>query len=225
MFTSFPAISYLPAHNRTRVSGPPRKASPGRSTMNTPPLPSNPSQSVERIGEIVVGRQLSRLEERLARLEAHDAGAATPVDDRLAAAEARIEALEASLRRLTETTCDDVDRDFVHQGEEIQRLAARFQRLPSTPAAAATAAAHPLEQRLGDWLHDWQKSSHQHARNREQQLIQRFDDEVATLRNWAEARITHLENTIAAIHQRLDQIATAAHVLAAAAAPDPQKNP
>lgn len=130
MFTSFPAISTLPPSIAPEFPDQPRKATPGRSTMNTPPLPSNPSQSVERIREIIVGRQLSRLEGRPARREAPGAGAATSVDDRLAAAEARIEALQASLRRLTETTRDDVDRHFFHQREEIQRLAAQFQRLP-----------------------------------------------------------------------------------------------
>ena len=71
-----------------------------------PPL--NASQAVERIREIIVGRHLERLEQRLARLEASDAPVVSypQLDERVLLAEARVEALQHSVSRLTDNTRD-----------------------------------------------------------------------------------------------------------------------
>ncbi|MGL4400689.1 MAG: hypothetical protein ACRCXD_12530, partial [Luteolibacter sp.] len=73
--------------------------------MSPTSSPLNPSQAVERIREIIVGRHLERLEQRVVRLESASAPAPlfSPPDalleDRMFASEARVEALKENLRR------------------------------------------------------------------------------------------------------------------------------
>ena len=77
--------------------------------MSPTPSPLNPSQTVERIREIIVGRQterLERLEQRVIRLETGvPPAAAAPaptarLEDRIFAHEAQLEALKENVHRL-----------------------------------------------------------------------------------------------------------------------------
>lgn len=178
----------------------------------TPPL--NPSQTVERIREIIVGRHFERLEQRVVRLET--TAAPTPVtshtEDRLFANEARLEALKENVQRSTDST-----------REEIQRLAAQIQQVAAMKSAeTAPAAVHQLERKLGGWLTDWQNSFHHQLNDRDQRLASQLRAEVATLWENTESQITRLQSRAIdrdSIEERFRRIALAARALAECASP------
>ena len=187
----------------------------------------NPSRTVERIREIIVGRQLDRLEQRLARLE--HTGPASPShapgwdDERLLQAEARVEALQQSVQRLSESTRQELEARTQQQRAEIQRLSAQIQQVAATKAAEAeNSAVRQLEGRLGAWLTQWQAGLQTHLNDREQKLATQLRNEVATLWESAEEQITRLQSRLAdrqSLEQRLARISAAARALAEAAAP------
>ncbi|MCF7731670.1 MAG: hypothetical protein K9N23_08275 [Akkermansiaceae bacterium] len=154
--------------------------------------PPHPSQAVERIREIIVGRRLDHLENRLARVEAHANQSVTDpaAETRLVSAEAQLESLRDNVRKLAEQARDDAAQRDARHREEIQRIAALIQQSsslrtePVTPQATAR-----LEQKISTFLSSWQASLQQHLAQRETLLTDNLNQELAKLRGWAEARI------------------------------------
>jgi chromosome segregation ATPase len=174
---------------------------------NTPPL--NPSQTVERIREIIVGRHLERLEQRVAKLETFPTlPAAAPIEP-----PARDE-VPANLEQLLATT-----------REETQRLAQQIQMVAAQRMSeAAPAAAHQLERKLSSWLTDWQASFQVHLHDRDRRLAEQLRTEVASLWENTEAQLTRLESRTMncdAFEERFHRIATAARALAESVSPGP----
>lgn len=193
--------------------------------MSPTPSSINPSLAVERIREIIVGRHLERLEQRVVRLE-NQAGQGPPaaeVEDRLCTAEARVEALQHALQRLGEHTREESASRSQQQRAEIQRLAAQIQEVAAARAAAASQPAiEQLESRIGAWLGNWQNALQSHLNQREQQLAEQLRAEVATLWENTESQITRLQSRGGDrqwLEQRFAGIAAAARALAAAADP------
>ena len=191
--------------------------------MHSTSPPLNPSQAVERIREIIVGRQIERLEQRIAKLEApasrHTTTDLTPLEDRMLASEARLEALHAHVTRLSETHREENDRRTLIQREETQRLAAQIQQVAATrmAAAASTQDISGLERKLGAWLGDWQKSLSLHLDAREHKMTEKLRAELSQLWENIEGQLTKLQSRTldhAAIEQRFNKIAEAARALA-----------
>ncbi len=195
--------------------------------MSPPPSPLNPSQAVERIREIIVGRHLERLERRVADLEVADPRSAPSdtIKDCLLAQEAHIEALKQNVQRLAESTREDAElRDFYHR-EEAQRLAAQIQQVAAVKSQESESSAiRQLEQKIGRWLSDWQQAVHLHLEEREAKITTRLRCDLATLWESTEAHITRVESRIPdndRIEERFRRIAQAARVLADCASPPP----
>lgn len=193
--------------------------------MSPTPPTLNPSQTVERIREIIVGRHLERLEGRVARLESTPppqpapSKEETPIfDDRLLVAEAKIEALQDHVHRI-EGCREETERIADAQREEARRLAARIHEIARQNAEdIALPAVEGLERKLGRWLTDWQKSFHSHLDDRDRKAADHLQRELAGLRETIEARLSDLESKIPDVDDRFDRIAAAARALADSAA-------
>lgn len=191
--------------------------SPETSTLNA-------SQAVERIREIIVGRHLERLEQRVARLESSDAPASprySDFDARVLVAEARIEALQGSLSRLAEGSREEIERHHHLQREEIQRLAQQIQQVAAirTADTQGNAAVEQLEQRLGGWLNHWKSAIQQHLDVRDHQIAAHIQAELRTLQAAIDRRLIDLETKLPdgkAIELRFKRIADAARAFAEA---------
>lgn len=195
--------------------------------MSPTPSPLNPSQTVERIREIIVGRHLERLEQRVARLETTgppSAPAATAhLEDRLYSNEARLEALKENVQRVVDSHREQTELRFSQQREEAQRLAAQIQQVATLRSMEATPPAiHQLERKVGTWLSDWQSSFNHQLNDRDQRLANQLRSEVATLWESTESQITRLESRAVdrdSIEERFNRIALAARALAECASP------
>jgi hypothetical protein len=190
---------------------------------SSPPI--NPSHAVERIREIIVGRHLEKLESRVASLETGiPPGKSTaPWEDRLITHEARLEALQDALQRLTSTSREEAEIRSEQQREEIQRLASQIHQVAALRAAEAAApAVQQLEQKLGTWLNNWQGALQTHLTDREHRITTQIRDEVASLWESTESQITRLQSRCAdreMIDARFQKIAEAARALADCAYP------
>ncbi len=198
--------------------------------MSPTSSPLNPSQAVERIREIIVGRHLERLEQRVARLETNGPSSAATVspptallEDRLFASEARIEALRENVHRLVDSTRQQTELRLAQQREETQRLASQIQQVAALKASESVApAVQQLEQKIGGWLGSWQSSFHHQLNDRDQRLAAELRKEVALLWENTESQITRLESRAAdrdSIEERFNRIALAARALADCASP------
>ena len=193
--------------------------------MTTTQPPLNPSQAVERIREIIVGRHLERLEHRVARLESTGSMpvAAHHVEDRLFAHEARLEALQENVSRLVDSNRDGTEQRLSQYRDETQRLAAQIQQVAAMKSNEASfPALGQLERKIGTWLSDWQSSFHGQLNDRDQRVANQLRQEVATLWENTESQITRLQSRVMdrdAIEERFSRIATAARALAECASP------
>jgi hypothetical protein len=197
--------------------------------MSPTSSPLNPSQAVERIREIIVGRHLERLEQRVARLETTGVPTATAspstalLEDRLFANEARIEALKENVHRLVDATRQQTELRLSQQREETQRLAAQIQQVAALKASESPApAVQQLEQKIGGWLTSWQSSFHHQLNDRDQRLAAELRKEVAMLWESTESQITRIESRAVdrdSIEERFNRIALAARALAECASP------
>lgn len=189
----------------------------------TPPI-LNPSQTVERIREIIVGRHLERLEGRVAKLElspipAENNANAPIFEDRLLVAEAKVEALQDYVQRMEASREDSLQLAAMHR-QEAQRLAAQIQESARAKAeSAALPAVENLEKKLGLWLTDWQRSLHVRLEDRDQKLISKLQKDLAALRENVEQRLSQVESGAKSdLDRRMDKIAEAARKLAESAA-------
>ena len=191
----------------------------------TSPSHLNPSQAVERIREIIVGRQLESLEQRMARLETGGTNGHIPAqwEDRLCLGEARLEALQQSVHRLADSTREQTESRTLQQREEIQRLAAQIQQVAAMKAAETSEpAVRQLEQKIGSWLTHWQGAIQTHINEREQRVASQLRQEVATLWENTESQITRLQSRMVdrdSLEERFRRIAAAARALAECACP------
>jgi phage host-nuclease inhibitor protein Gam len=192
-----------------------------------PPSPINPSQAVERIREIIVGRHLEKLEQRVVRLET---GTPAPVssstqswEDRLSLYEARLEALQHSVQKITESSRDESEARALLQREEIQRLATQIQQVAAMKAAEnPQAAVQQLEQKLGSWLTNWQAALQNHLTEREERISQKLHADVASLWENTESQVTRLQSRSVdreQLEERFERIAEAARAFAETISP------
>jgi hypothetical protein len=198
--------------------------------MSPHPSPINPSQTVERIREIIVGRQLERLEQRVARIEsgvrpaASDGPAAHGLcDDRLFATEAQIEAIKQSVHRLGDAQREQTEARFHQHREEIQRLSGQIQQVAALKAPAVSQPEiKNLESKVTHWLRDWQGSIQTHLAERDRRLVTQLRDEFAAVWEQTESQLTRLESRAIdreSIEERFRRIALAARALAECASP------
>ncbi len=191
----------------------------------THPSPHNPSQAVERIREIIVGRHLEKLEQRVARVESSVASGGIPTawEDRLCTTEARVEALQHNFQRLAETTRENAELQGARQRDEIQRLAAQIQQVAAIKSAdSGQPAIDKLEHKVGSWLTNWQNSLHTHLNDRETRMGNQIRQEIATLWEHTESQITRIQSRMIdhdRVEERFKRIAAAARALADCAAP------
>lgn len=167
--------------------------------MSPTPPALNPSQTVERIREIIVGRHLERLEGRVARLESVPAVATPPpdapiFDDRITITEAKLEALQDHIHRIESHREEDVQVAAM-QRQEARRLASQIQEIAREKAnAAAIFAVGKLEHKLGIWLTDWQKSLQVRLDDRDQALTRQLREELTLQPQAIDRRVTALED-------------------------------
>ncbi len=180
--------------------------------MSPTPPTLNPSQTVERIREIIVGRHLERLEGRVARLESsprfEPENTATPIfEDRLLITEAKVEALQDHVHRI-----DGGREDSLQLRQEAQRLAAKIEEISQAkPDTESVPAVENLERKLGLWLTDWQKSLHVRLESRDRALAEKVESDLRALRESIESRITRLESgSPGVVSDRLEKISEAA---------------
>lgn len=192
--------------------------------MSPTPPTLNPSQTVERIREIIVGRHLERLEGRVSRLETVPAAIAqnsSPdiFEDRLLMTEARVEALQDHLQRF-ESSREELEHTAAMQREEAQRLAAQIHEIAREKAnATALPAVEKLDRKLGAWLTEWQVSLQNRLDVRDQDLSARMKFEMAEFKGNIEKRLSALENqTPDNVGDGFSRIAEAAKALADSAA-------
>jgi hypothetical protein len=194
--------------------------------MSPTPPTLNPSQTVERIREIIVGRHLEKLEGRVARLESQPAPAVTnpaPIpaifEDRLLSAEARVEALQDHVHRI-EGLREETEHIAAIHRQEAQRLASQIHEIAREKAeATALPAVESLERKLGAWLNEWQKSLQLRLENRDRDLVETVRAEISAMQGGIEKRFTELESKVPMnVEDRFIRIAAAARALAESAA-------
>lgn len=193
--------------------------------MSPTPPTLNPSQTVERIREIIVGRHLERLEGRVARLESQPVNAANKpaplgdiFEDRLLITEARVEALQDHVHRI-EGLRDETERLGTMHREEVQRLAMQISEIARVKAENSDVhAVEKLERRLGAWLTDWQKALQMRLDTRDRDVVEKVRAELAIMREGIEKRFSELESRVPMnVEDRFNRIAAAARALAESA--------
>ena len=195
--------------------------------------PPNPSQAVERLREIIVGRQFEQFEQRLRRLEI--AGPSTGLntatsedfDDRLSAnealMEARFESMHENMQQLVAKAREHTEHLLTQQREATLQLTGQVQQLVSAQSSEISAdMIRQLEQKIETWLTNWQNFIHLQLNERDQNISAHLHREVATLWENTESQITALQSRAAnwdTIEQRFSRIALAARALAECASP------
>jgi hypothetical protein len=151
--------------------------------MNERNNASTPSTTqVERMREIIVGRQLGKVEQRLDRLE-QQVTQTVPLPDaimRMEDMEARFEALRDALQHQMDHMRRELGGEMVHRKQEVRRLAEQIQH--SAQAKMTTLASQQeiasLESRLVHWLTSWQQSVELHVEQRERWLVGQLREEL-----------------------------------------------
>ena len=155
--------------------------------LDTTSSPYNPSAQVERMREIIVGRQLARVEQRLDRLDHFVEQPQLSHRDTLN----RIETVEAKFETSHDNMQHQVDQMRLEYGGEIATRRNEVHRLAEQIQATAQQRSDQrvqpqmmseMEQRMGFWLTTWQRGLEQHLEQRENWLIQQLRQELQQVR-------------------------------------------
>lgn len=186
-----------------------------------PPAPPdiNPSRQVERIREILVGRQMESVERRLDRLEANLRPMPTQAggdvfEIGLASFEKRQDEKFAALR-------DEIDAEKARRVEETHRLAGQIQAAARSRADSGLEAQAEIELRFTRWLDHWNQGFRQYLHQREEHLITELRGELEKTREWVKANVeTSTRGRVeqARLQESFLQLANAARAIAEAAA-------
>lgn len=187
--------------------------------MSPFPPDTNPSRQVERIREILVGRQMESVERRLERLETNlRPMPSQALDDvfeiRLASFEKRHDLKLQELR-------DEIDAEKARRVEETHRLAGQIQAAARSRADSGIEAQTELEQKFTRWLESWNQGFRQYLHQREQHLITELRSELEQTREWVKANLVQNDRAKAdqaRMQASFAQLANAARAIAEAAA-------
>jgi hypothetical protein len=182
-----------------------------RSWVNTPA-----SAQLERVREIIMGRQLGVIEQRLDQLEKRVAFAGVPTvgstDARIEEVEVRLEAQRAGFQQQIDQLRREAEAEKMQRNDEVRRLAEWVRQSLQERAQVSTdpESWQNLEQRLQARLSQQQQALEHHLLEREKQYLQRLHFE------WQNMQSTMSTATLSP--QAQQQIAAAAQALSAAAA-------
>lgn len=187
----------------------------------TPRNPTNAptSSQLERVREIIIGRQLGKVEQRLQRLEertqvAASDGTVTEAQERIEALEARFEAVRDAIQHQVDQIRFEFGGEMDHRKHEVRRLAEQIQQAAQAkqPPAVTAPDLAAAENRLVAWVSAWQQSLEQHLVRRENWLIGQLREELQR------APQASAPAPVPASQAKLgQQLATAAHALGVAA--------
>lgn len=169
--------------------------------------------------EIIVGRQLGLIEQRLQRLENHaitrveSTPSSSPQVEEL---EARFEAVRDSMQHQVDQIRLELGGEMNSRKQEVRRLAEQIQQAVQAkivPQAAVQEVA-ASESRLIAWVSAWQKGLEQHLAQRESWLIGQFRNELQRIAQSPNApqvdpREVEAQEKIAATAQALAAAASA----------------
>ena len=194
--------------------------------MSPVPQPLNPSQTVERIREIIVGRHLERLEQRVAMLETSmppPAAASFPVENRYPGNPGPLDELKDNVLRILESNREQIELRLSKYREETRRLATQIQQVAAMKASEPPPRTiNQLERKIGNWLADWQRSAQVQFHDREKRITAQVHNEVAALWAHTESQLTRLESQAVdrqSIDEHFKRIAKAVRALAESVSP------
>jgi hypothetical protein len=186
-----------------------------------PPNPPeiNPSRQVERIREILVGRQMAGVERRLERLEATVRPLPSAADDDVF--QIRLASFEQRHDRQLQELRDEIDAEKARRVEETHRLAGQIQAAARSRADSGLEAQVELEQKFTRWLDHWNQGFRQYLHQREQHLVSELRSELEQTREWVRSKVAATGPSRAGQLRMLEsvqQLADAARAVAEAAA-------
>jgi hypothetical protein len=186
-----------------------------------PPNPPeiNPSRQVERIREILVGRQMAGVERRLERLEATVRPLPSAADDDVF--QIRLASFEQRHDRQLQELRDEIDAEKARRVEETHRLAGQIQAAARSRADSGLEAQVELEQKFTRWLDHWNQGFRQYLHQREQHLVSELRSELEQTREWVRSKVAATGPSRAGHLRMLEsvqQLADAARAVAEAAA-------
>jgi hypothetical protein len=186
-----------------------------------PPNPPdiNPSRQVERIREILVGRQMDGVERRLERLEANLRPLPTTAGDDVF--QIRLASFEQRHDRQLQELRDEIDAEKARRVEETHRLATQIQAAARSRSDSGIEAQVELEQKFTRWLENWNQGFRQYLYQREQHLITELRSELEQTREWVKAKVSSSDQSKAdqrRMQASFEQLANAARAIAEAAA-------
>lgn len=139
-------------------------------------------RQVERIREILIGRQMETVEQRLDRLE--NSLHPMPVESQTGIFEEQWSDVrkqsEESLCRLR----DEIDADRLRQLDETRRMAQQIQSIARSRTNSEDEARQSAEQRMSAWFSQWQTGLNQHLQQRETYLVGELRAELERMRTW-----------------------------------------
>lgn len=175
----------------------------------TPPIPS-PSQQVERIREILVGRQMQSVEQRLNRLEQQ-------LQPMPVAGTGDLDELRAEQKEAFTRIRDELDGEKLRQLEETRRLSLQIQSIARQRREIAEEARLSVIDALKPGFERWQQSFLRYLDERESQLSKTVEDRIESLRSELKSPATPLDQP--GVRQAIQEFAGAARRLSEALTP------
>jgi phage-related minor tail protein len=176
----------------------------------TSPTPQ-PAQQVERIREILVGRQMQSVERRLDRLESQLQP--MPVESAAAAWSRDLESLRQECRDASVTLRDAFDADRLRQQEETQKLARRIESVARSRQDLAEEARQAVDAQLRPGFDRWQRQLFEQLQERETRLVGQLREELERMRAWVREEMSAPAEA-ERIHLAFEQLAASAREIA-----------
>lgn len=176
----------------------------------TPPTP-RPSQQVERIREILVGRQMQSVEQRLDRLEARLQP--MPVESSDASWNRDVESIRHECREETLRLRDAFDAERLRQQEETHRLARRIESVASDRRELSDEARRAVDAQLRPGFDRWQEQLFDQLRQRETRLVEQLREELDRMRSWIRDELSD-RSEADRLHRAFEQLAASTREIA-----------
>lgn len=183
-------------------------------------------RQVERIREILIGRQMETVEQRLDRLE--ESLHPMPVKSQPGIFALQLDEVR---KQSDESLCrlrDEIDADRLRQLDETRRLAQQIQSISRSRSSSEDDAREAAEQRMSVWFSHWQTGLNQHLQQRETYLVNELRAELDRMRTWMKSEIAAKQSDqpdIARMRGAFDQLAAATRAITESLPPgsSPQK--